>query len=146
MEETVARELVMQHYRSSRHRGELPEATHTASVTNEVCGDQIQLQVVVADSLVQNAAFTGQGCTLSQSAASMTAKAIDGKSVAEVDALADAFDAMLDGGQADPTLMDLMALAGAGAFPNRRRCASLAWSAWRSIRSGIGGDDGTTDR
>lgn len=123
-------ELILQHYRRSRHRGPLPSADAQARVTNPVCGDEITLQLLVDGERIREARFTGQGCSVSQAAASMTAQLLEGATLEEASRLGADFRRVLSGElQPSPDLGDLRALAGISKYPTRIRCALLPWQA-----------------
>lgn len=123
------RELILDHYRNPRHRGSLPSPTVSREGYNPLCGDEVTLELAVDGGLVQEVAFRGGGCSISQSSASMMAEAIMGKPLAAVAALFKAFTAMMQGSdEVDPdSLGDLEALSGVRRFPVRVKCATLAW-------------------
>jgi nitrogen fixation NifU-like protein len=106
---------------------------------NPLCGDEITVYVQVDDDRVSDVKVAGQGCSISQSSASMMSQAIKGKSVPEVRALVRKFKSMMsieeasvedDGEPAstDVQLGDLEALQGVVKFPVRIKCATLAWN------------------
>ncbi len=141
--EDLYREIILDHYRSPRNRGELetPPATRMEGF-NPLCGDEIVVFVDVQDGTVADIRIAGQGCSISQSSASMMSAAVKGKTLPEVQALTRAFKGMmsiheqvLDGeGEAsiepDPEvkLGDLEALRGVVKFPVRIKCATLSWN------------------
>ena len=142
--EDLYREIILDHYRSPRNRGELdaPPATRVEGF-NPLCGDEIVLYVDVQDGTVADIRIGGQGCSISQSSASMMSAAVKGKTLDEVHALTRAFKGMmsiheqaLDGDGSDPTeavdsevkLGDLEALRGVVKFPVRIKCATLSWN------------------
>jgi nitrogen fixation NifU-like protein len=125
-------ELILDHYRHPRHRGEMDAPDVEVRMNNPTCGDEIVLQLRVRDGAVEEVRFAGQGCSISQASASMMAQQVAGKPLAEADALAARFREMLHGGAEaakDRALGDLRALAGVAKFPVRVRCAMLAWNA-----------------
>jgi nitrogen fixation NifU-like protein len=137
--EDLYREIILDHYRSPRNRGELP--TPPAAVAqghNPLCGDEIIVYLLVDDGEVTDVKVGGQGCSISQSSASMMSQAIKGRSVAEVRALVRRFKGMMtieesddgdeDGAVAPPALGELEALQGVVKFPVRIKCATLAWN------------------
>jgi nitrogen fixation NifU-like protein len=149
--EDLYREIILDHYRSPRNRGELPTPPATrAEGFNPLCGDEIVVYVDVSGEdggRVADVKIGGQGCSISQSSASMMSAAVKGKSVDEARALIRAFKAMMsihersldsDGqetGEAeavapDPEvkLGDLEALQGVVKFPVRIKCATLSWN------------------
>ena len=145
--EDLYREIILDHYRSPRNRGELetPPA-HRVEGFNPLCGDEIVVYVDVDDDgTISEIKIGGQGCSISQSSASMMSAAVKGKSVAEARAVTSAFKRLMsiheatvggDGseaefdGDADPEidLGDLEALQGVVKFPTRIKCATLSWN------------------
>ena len=141
--EDLYREIILDHYRNPRNRGELdtPPA-HRVEGFNPLCGDEIVVFLELDDDdRITDIRISGQGCSISQSSASMMSAAVKGRSIDEVDELTRAFKAMmsihessLEGGEAaevemsDVKLGDLEALRGVVKFPVRIKCATLAWN------------------
>jgi nitrogen fixation protein NifU and related proteins len=149
--EDLYREIILDHYRNPRNRGELdaPPA-HRVEGFNPLCGDEIIVYLDVDDGgTISDIRITGQGCSISQSSASMMSAAVKGKSVDEARAVTRAFKAMMsihenaiggDGSEAeaeaeadakaieDVKLGDLEALQGVVKFPVRIKCATLSWN------------------
>jgi nitrogen fixation protein NifU and related proteins len=138
--EDLYREIILDHYRTPRNRGELesPPAVESRG-HNPLCGDEITLYLLVDgegdEAVVADVKISGQGCSISQSSASMMTQAIIGKSVTEARALIRRFRSMmgLDDVEAQPgddeiDLGDLEALQGVVKFPVRIKCAVLGWS------------------
>ena len=141
--EDLYREIVLDHYRSPRNRGELPvPPAHRAEGFNPLCGDEIVVYLQLDGDTVADVKIAGQGCSISQSSASMMSAAIKGKTIDEVRALTRAFKAMmsihesaLEGVETDPLapgsevkLGDLEALRGVARVPVRIKCATLSWN------------------
>ena len=142
--EDLYREIILDHYRNPRNRGELaaPPARRVEGF-NPLCGDEVVVYVDVDDAgAVTDIKISGQGCSISQSSASMMSAAVKGKTVDEARAMTRAFKAMmsihesaLDGGdgeavEVDPDIQlgDLEALRGVVKFPVRIKCATLSWN------------------
>ena len=145
--EDLYREIILDHYRSPRNRGELavPPA-HRAEGFNPLCGDEVVLYLEVdpETDTVTDVKIGGQGCSISQASTSMMSAAVKGKSVDEARRLIRAFKALMsihesklegegDGTDlaadlADVRLGDLEALQGVVKFPVRIKCATLAWN------------------
>ncbi|HET9691090.1 MAG TPA: SUF system NifU family Fe-S cluster assembly protein [Acidimicrobiales bacterium] len=138
--EDLYREIILDHYRNPRNRGELevPPA-HAETGFNPLCGDEITVYLQVDDGVVRDIKLTGQGCSISQSSASMMSTAVKGRTLAEARAVIRTFKAMmsvhearLDGGEAaadlEMPLGDLEALQGVVKFPVRIKCATLSWN------------------
>jgi nitrogen fixation NifU-like protein len=138
--EDLYREIILDHYRTPRNRGELPTPPAVvAQGHNPLCGDEITVYLQVDDDRVSDVKVAGQGCSISQSSASMMSQAIMGKSVPEVRALVRRFKSMMSieessagdddaPADADVQLGDLEALQGVVKFPVRIKCATLAWN------------------
>ncbi|MCH7484195.1 MAG: SUF system NifU family Fe-S cluster assembly protein [Chloroflexi bacterium] len=123
------RDIIIDHYRNPRHRGHLtaPSASHEG--LNPLCGDEVTVEVVVDGGTLAEIAYSGSGCSISQSAASMMTEAVAGKSVAETRRLIGDFTAMMRGEESvdAEALGDLEAMSGVRKFPVRIKCATLAW-------------------
>jgi nitrogen fixation NifU-like protein len=143
--EDLYREVILDHYRSPRNRGELPvpPATHVEGF-NPLCGDEIQLYLLLDGDTIVDVKMSGHGCSISQSSASMMTAAIKGKSIDAARAIVRSFKAMMtvhegdlgsdaptapgNGAAEGPNLGDLEALRGVVKFPVRIKCATLAWN------------------
>jgi len=146
--EDLYREIILDHYRAPRNRGELPvPPAHKVEGFNPLCGDEVVLYLELDDGVVTDVRTAGQGCSISQASTSMMSAAVNGKPVAEARRVIDAFLALMhthethlegsadspdgDGdestGAADVRLGDLEALQGVVKFPVRIKCATLAW-------------------
>ena len=124
-------ELVLDHNNRPRNKRVMEDASNTADGYNPLCGDQVSVFVKVENGVVADVSFQGVGCAISQSSASMMTQNVKGKPVEEAEALFELFHSMVT---RDPSadfdgssLGELEALAGVCAFPNRIKCASLAW-------------------
>ncbi len=136
--EDLYREIILDHYRAPRNRGELPTPpARVAQGHNPLCGDEITVYLQLDGDVVDDVKVGGQGCSISQSSASMMSQAIKGRSVGEVRALVRRFKGMMSIEDADPNgdgdgeavaLGDLEALQGVVKFPVRIKCATLAWN------------------
>jgi nitrogen fixation protein NifU and related proteins len=144
--EDLYREIILDHYRSPRNRGELPEPpAHRAEGFNPLCGDEVVVYLLVEDGVVADIRISGQGCSISQSSASLMSAAVKGKPLEEVRQLVRTFKTMMsiheaklgDGadtvGEAEEpvdldSLGELAALQGVVKFPVRIKCATLSWN------------------
>ena len=129
------RRVIMDHYKNPRNRGEMNEEVVTINLNNPTCGDRISLQLQVVDGIVENAKFTGEGCSISMSSASMMTEAIKGKSREQALDMANRFSSLMKGEAVEfEENEDIEALSGVNKFPARIKCATLAWNA---LRKGI---------
>ncbi len=133
--EDLYREIILDHYKSPRNRGELatPPAV-SAQGHNPLCGDEITVYLQLDGNTVTDIKVGGSGCSISQSSASMMSQAVKGKSVDDVKAIVRRFKGMMsidtedDSPLPDVKLGDLEALQGVVKFPVRIKCATLAWN------------------
>ena len=123
------REIILDHYRSPRRKGHLERHTHAADGANPLCGDQITVELSVADGKIEDVAFSGQGCSISQASASMMSDFVVGRSVEQALEGAHVFQRMMTEGAPpeDEAFADIEALSGVAKFPVRVKCASLGW-------------------
>lgn len=133
--EDLYREIILDHYKNPRNRGELEPPAVRAEGHNPLCGDEIQVYLQIENGIVTDIKISGQGCSISQSSASMMSAAIKGKTIEEVRALVSRFRHMMsideeNDSPADDSvpLGDLEALQGVVKFPVRIKCAVLAWN------------------
>lgn len=145
--EDLYREIILDHYRAPRNRGELPvPPARKSEGFNPLCGDEVLVYLLVDDDgSVEDIKIEGQGCSISQASSSMMSSAVKGKSADEARRLIRAFKALMsiheskldgDGGTGDDLaaelegvqLGDLEALQGVVKFPVRIKCATLAWN------------------
>jgi nitrogen fixation NifU-like protein len=134
-------EVILDHARHPRGYGTLESATHRAQGYNPLCGDQLELALVLdADGRVREVRFRGKGCAISTASASLLTEAVAGLTVAEVGALFERFHAAVTTPADEPLdvsqLGKLAALTGVREFPMRVKCASLAWHALQAALRG----------
>ena len=129
--ESIYQGALLEHNTYPTCKYEIDEPTHTHEGINPSCGDDIVLSLVVEEGVIEEAAFTGSGCAISQSSADIMAELITGLTVEEAKALAGAFLAMIRGeelssGQIE-SLGEAYQLEGISRMPARVKCAQLAW-------------------
>ena len=139
------REIILDHYRSPRNRGELESPpAHRVEGFNPLCGDEVVISLLVEDGKLADLKIDGSGCSISQSSASLMSSAVKGKSIDEVRQLIHTFKGMMsiheahlgkEGENEEPEeinlnkLGELAALQGVVKFPVRIKCATLSWVA-----------------
>ncbi|MCM3131553.1 SUF system NifU family Fe-S cluster assembly protein [Paenibacillus polysaccharolyticus] len=133
------RRVIMDHYKNPRNRGTFDNDVVTVNLNNPTCGDRISLQLMLNEGIVQEAKYTGEGCSISMSSASMMTEAVKGKTIEQALDLANRFSSLMQGEEVDfDDYEDLEALSGVNKFPARIKCATLAWNA---LRKGIDEED-----
>ena len=130
--EELYQEVILDHSRRPRNFGTLPNADVLVHGDNPACGDEIHLGVHFGpDGKLDEIKFSGQGCAISQASASMMTMKLKGKTRSEAAEFATAFKNLVTGETtAEPKkLGDLQLLQGVRKFPQRVKCAMLAWRA-----------------
>ena len=126
-------EVILDHSRRPRNFGEMADARAVrVHGDNPSCGDEIYLAVRFGeDGSLGDIRFTGQGCAISRASASLMTMKSKGKSRVEVRELLDAFGTLITTGTGGEgtQLGDLRVMAGVTKFPQRVKCAMLAWRA-----------------
>ena len=142
----IYKETILDHYKNPRNKRELPGAELSCSRNNPLCGDEITVFVHEEDGKVSGVTFLGQGCSISQSSASMMTEAVNGKSVQDAERLIGDFRGMM-AGDAEPDedeFGELVALKGVVKYPIRVKCAVLAWDVLQEALAGGDGKAGGT--
>ena len=130
--EELYQEVILDHSRRPRNFGDLPDAAVQVHGDNPACGDEILLGVKFGtDGELQDIKFTGHGCAISQASASLMTAKLKGKSRAEATEMLRAFHDLVtdETAEAPKMLGDLRLLQGVRKFPQRVKCAMLAWRA-----------------
>ena len=139
--DALYQELILDHYRRPRNRGELAGADAAAALRNPLCGDELGVALALDGDVVREARFAGHGCSLSQASASMMTELVRGRTRREVRDLDRRFRALVRGDAAareDAGLGPLRAFAGVARLPSRHRCALLPWEALERALAGRG--------
>ncbi|MBN8599922.1 MAG: iron-sulfur cluster assembly scaffold protein [Planctomycetes bacterium] len=127
--EDIYPDRVMDHYEDPYHRGECEQVSHRHHAKNPICGDEIVVEMRIdAEGKIREAWFEGEGCCISQAAASMLMECVEGKTVDDVKAF---------------SAEDMLELFGPRLTPNRQKCCLLSWQVLQTaIHSPIGDPDG----
>ena len=125
--DNLYKEVILEHYKRPRNRGEIEDATVREEGLNPSCGDELELFLVVENRTVADIKFVGEGCAISQSSASMMSEAVKGKTLEEVSGMSEKFRAMLQGEPPSAELGDLQMLQGVSKLHARVKCAALPW-------------------
>lgn len=130
--EELYQEIILDHSKRPRNFGPLPDATATVKGDNPSCGDEIELAVRVASDVIEDIKFTGQGCAICMASASLLTVKIKRRHRQEAGQMLEAFHEMLTSPQPGPVPESFGELEVFGAvrkFPQRVKCAMLAWRA-----------------
>ena len=116
------KETILDHYQSPRNRGQLADPDVATRGHNPLCGDEVLLSLKVDGDVIQDIAFSGRGCSISQASASMMTDSVKGGSLGAADTLTAGFKEMMAGSGSTDGLTP-PAAAGAVASPALRTTA-----------------------
>ena len=130
--EEIYTDLIAEHARSTENRRHLEHATIVERGHNPSCGDEITLELKIADGKIVDAAFNGAGCAISQASTDMMIELLNGREVEEAKRLAQLFIDMIKGKVTDEDLLESQldeasTLKNISTMPARVKCATLAW-------------------
>ena len=112
-DDEIYQERIQDHYEEPFHRGRCQHCTHVHEDTNPLCGDVIRLELQIdGEGTLKEVYFNGDGCCISQAAASMLVEKFDGRPLEEVKKF---------------TAKDMLDLFGVRLTPNRQKCCLLSW-------------------
>lgn len=124
-------DLIMEHSMNSYNKKELSEYDYCEKGHNPNCGDEIQLQLKLNGNIIEDMAFTGHGCAISQSSTSIMIDVLKGKTIEEAKQIIETFISMIKREIKDETelekLEDAIAFKNVSNMPARVKCALLAW-------------------
>ncbi|MBI1901544.1 MAG: iron-sulfur cluster assembly scaffold protein [Planctomycetia bacterium] len=130
-EDDVYQEHVLDHYESPYHRGRCGGATHAHEDDNPMCGDRVHVDLRIENGRVREAWFDGEGCCISQAAASMLMQKIEGQSVDDVRRF---------------SAEEMLRLFGPRLTPNRQKCCLLGWCVVQAALFSPRGGNGASER
>jgi nitrogen fixation NifU-like protein len=141
-------ELILDHSRHPSNFRAMPDATRSVEGDNPLCGDHLRLYVRLQGERIADISFQGSGCAISVASASLLTKRVQGKTVAEAEALFQRVRRMLtteEEAADEAALGELEALSGVRQFPMRVKCATLSWHALRAALQGEATDQVSTE-
>jgi nitrogen fixation NifU-like protein len=141
----IYKEVILDHYKNPRNKREVPGAELTCSKNNPLCGDEITVFVHEEDGRLVDVGFVGQGCSISQSSASMMTEAVSGATRREAGELIERIRGMM-AGEVEPdedAFGELVALKGVVKYPVRIKCAVLPWDVLQEALAGKGEAEGS---
>jgi nitrogen fixation NifU-like protein len=133
-------QVILDHNKNPRNFKELPEATKKVDGYNPLCGDHYTVFVQLEGDVIKDVSFTGSGCAISKSSASVMTSTVKGKRTADAHHIFETFHKLVTGenaGLSEADLGRLAAFSGVSEFPARVKCATLAW---HTLNSALEGD------
>lgn len=131
LSDDLYREVILEHFKEPRNYGSLDNPDIAVTGANPLCGDEIELTIVLDGAKIKDIKTTGKGCSISTASSSMMTEALKGKDINEVIKLARAFKDMLLVTKPEPfpePLEECEALESVKNYPVRIKCALLAWN------------------
>ena len=131
-------DVILEHSKAPRNFRELQNANHKAEGYNPLCGDHFTVYLDVEGDKIHDVSFQGSGCAISKASASMMTQSVKGKSKEEAAKLFEQFHKLVTGqGNGDrESLGKLAVFAGVSEFPERVKCATLAWHTLQAALEG----------
>lgn len=127
----VYNELIMEHSMNSYNKKELKDADYCEVGHNPNCGDEITLELKLNGDIIEDMAFTGHGCAISQASTSIMIDTLKGKTIEEAKEIVKTFIEMIKRETTDEKelekLEDAIAFRNVANMPARVKCALLAW-------------------
>ena len=124
-------QVILDHNKSPRNFRKIENANKFAEGYNPLCGDRINIYLIVENDIVKDISFQGSGCAISKASASLMSSIVKGKTVKEAEKLFIKFHNLITGKLDEDfdleELGKLAVFAGVREFPVRVKCASLAW-------------------
>jgi nitrogen fixation NifU-like protein len=132
-------QVILDHNKNPRNFREIASASKKVEGYNPLCGDHYTIYLEFDGETIRDVGFTGSGCAISKSSASVMTQTIKGKSKEEAERLFDVFHHLVTGDPGAETTAELGRLAafsGVSEFPARVKCATLAWHTMRGALEG----------
>ena len=131
-------QVILDHNKNPRNYKELPNATRRVDGYNPLCGDHYTVFLELDGDVIKDVSFTGNGCAISKSSASVMTSTVKGKGTPEAEAIFGTFHRLVTGESPTPAgdLGRLAAFSGVSEFPARVKCATLAWHTLHSALQG----------
>ncbi|KKR87328.1 SUF system NifU family Fe-S cluster assembly protein [Candidatus Gottesmanbacteria bacterium RIFCSPHIGHO2_01_FULL_46_14] len=106
----IYRENILDHYKHPRNFGHLEKPDVVMEEGNVTCGDKIIMEINVKNNKIENVAFNGEGCAISQASASMLTEMVKGMNINKIMKL---------------SVIDITTILGTSLTPSRIKCATL---------------------
>ena len=133
----VYNELIMEHSMNSYNKKKLEKADYCEVGHNPNCGDEIKLELKLDGDIIEELAFTGHGCAISQSSTSIMIDTLQGKTIKQAKEIIQTFIGMIKREITDEEelkkLEDAIAFRNISNMPARVKCALLAWHTMEDI-------------
>ena len=130
-------EVILDHNKNPRNKGEIEDYTHSSDGHNPLCGDRITMQIVVENDIVTDASFIGSGCAISTASASILTETIKGRHRIDIEVLFKEFHNLVTNEDSDVRDVGKFSVfGGVRKYPARVKCATLSWHALMAALDG----------
>lgn len=133
----VYNELIMEHSMNSYNKKKLLNADYCEIGHNPNCGDEITLELKLNGNIIEDMAFSGHGCAISQASTSIMIDTLKGKTIKEAKEIIKTFIEMIKRETTNEKelkkLEDAIAFKNVSNMPARVKCALLAWHTFEDI-------------
>ena len=140
----VYNDIIMEHSMNSYNKKKLENADYSEIGHNPNCGDEIKIQVKLNGDIIEDMAFTGHGCAISQSSTSIMIDTLKGKDIKEAKEIIKTFIGMIKREITDEKelekLEEAIALKNVSNMPARVKCALLAWHTMEDMINNVSGN------
>ena len=124
-------DLIMEHSMNSYNKKTLECSTCSQMGHNPNCGDEIKLEIKLNGNIIEDLAFTGHGCAISQASTSIMIDTLRSKTISEAKKIIKTFIEMIKRETKDEKelakLEDAIVFKNISNMPARVKCALLAW-------------------
>jgi nitrogen fixation NifU-like protein len=129
-------EIILDHNKSPRNFRVMEDADRKIDAYNPLCGDTYTIYLKLDGDTITEISFTGSGCAISKSSASVMTTVLKGMKAAEAEVWFERFHVLVTKGPSPDDDMEslgkLAAFSGISEFPARVKCAILAWHTMKS--------------
>lgn len=129
--EELYNDIIMEHSMNSYNKKKLENSDYSEMGHNPNCGDEIQLEMKLNGNIIEDMAFTGHGCAISQASTSVMIDTLKGKDIQVAKQIIETFISMIKreitNEEELKKLEDAIAFKNVSNMPARVKCALLAW-------------------
>lgn len=126
--QNLYQQVIIDHNHNPRNFHEIEHPSHSAKGHNPLCGDKIDIYLIIKDDVITKVSFMGSGCAISKASSSLMTEVLLGKTVVEAQKIFDSVHDMIINGKTDAEgIGKLAVLSGVHKFPARVKCAILPW-------------------
>ena len=140
----VYNDIIMEHSMNSYNKKRLEKCDFCEKGHNPNCGDEIELQVKMNGDIIEDIAFSGHGCAISQASTSIMIDTLKGKDIKEAKEIIKTFIGMIKREITDEKelkkLEEAIALRNVSNMPARVKCALVAWHTMEEMINNVSGN------